>query len=66
MGGELYAAPAGKAPTFLVAALKDLFNGNLNRIQVVKGWLDDEGETNAKWSTMSCGVTTGSRMQMGS
>ncbi len=46
MGGELYAAPAGKAPTFLVAALKDLFNGNLDRIQVVKGWLDDEGETN--------------------
>jgi len=45
MGGDLRSAPAGKAPTFLVAALKDPFNGNLDRIQIVKGWLDDEGET---------------------
>ena len=45
MGGDLHAAPAGKAPTFLVAALKDPFSGNLDRIQIVKGWLDEEGET---------------------
>ncbi len=45
MGGDLQTAPVGKAPTFLVAALKDPFNGNLDRIQIVKGWLDDQGET---------------------
>jgi hypothetical protein len=44
MGGDLSDAPAGKAPTFLVAALKDAFSGNLDRIQIVKGWLDDDGE----------------------
>ena len=44
MGGDLKNAPAGKAPTFLVAALKDPLNGNLDRIQIVKGWLDSRGE----------------------
>jgi hypothetical protein len=38
MGGDLYKAPAGKAPTFLVAALKDPLSGNLDRIQIIKGW----------------------------
>ncbi|MFV8816493.1 DUF3604 domain-containing protein [Haliea sp. E17] len=45
MGGELSAAPAGKAPTFLLAALKDPMGANLDRIQVVKGWLDASGKT---------------------
>ena len=40
MGGDLREAPAGKAPTFLVAALRDPIGANLDRIQVVKGWLD--------------------------
>jgi hypothetical protein len=44
MGGDLAAAPAGKAPTFLVAALKDPIGANLDRIQIVKGWLDAKGE----------------------
>jgi hypothetical protein len=48
MGGDLSNAPAGKAPTFLVAALKDSLSGNLDRIQVVKGWLDDDGNTQEK------------------
>src|SRR4029078_11701786 len=39
MGGDLPAAPAGKSPTFLVAALKDRFSGNLDRIHLTKGWL---------------------------
>jgi hypothetical protein len=43
MGGDLSSAPSGKAPTFLVAALKDPYNGNLDRIQIIKGWLDDKG-----------------------
>jgi hypothetical protein len=43
MGGDLPPAPAGKAPAFLVAALKDPKSGNLDRIQVIKGWLDASG-----------------------
>jgi len=48
MGGELKDAPKGKAPTFLVAALKDPYSGNLDRIQIIKGWLDKKGETHEK------------------
>jgi hypothetical protein len=48
MGGDLSAAPRGKAPTFLVAALKDPIGANLDRIQVIKGWLDQEGELHEK------------------
>jgi hypothetical protein len=48
MGGDLSAAPEGKAPTFLVAAAKDPYGGNLDRIQIVKGWLDASGETQEK------------------
>jgi len=48
MGGDLPAGPDGVAPRFLVAALKDPYSGNLDRIQIVKGWLDDRGETREK------------------
>ncbi len=48
MGGDLTKAPKGKAPTFLVAALKDVFSGNLDRIQIVKGWLDKKGKAHEK------------------
>jgi hypothetical protein len=48
MGADLKPAPAGKAPTFLVAALKDKFSGNLDRIQIIKGWLDKDGKTHEK------------------
>ncbi len=48
MGGDLAAAPAGKAPTFLVAALKDPIGANLDRYQIIKGWLDDKGVTHEK------------------
>jgi hypothetical protein len=48
MGGNLGVAPRGKTPTFLVAALKDPIGANLDRYQIVKGWLDDEGELHEK------------------
>jgi hypothetical protein len=49
MGSDLPPAPAGKlAPTFLVAALKDPLSGNLDRIQIVKGWVDNAGERQEK------------------
>jgi hypothetical protein len=43
MGGDLKPGVAGKAPTFLVAAMKDPEGANIDRIQVVKGWLDAKG-----------------------
>jgi hypothetical protein len=55
MGGDLREAPAGKGPTFLVAALRDPIGANLDRIQIVKGWMDAKGELheqvyNVAWS----------------
>ena len=44
MGGDLAKAPAGKAPTFLVAAMKDPMFGNLDRIQIIKGWIGKDGK----------------------
>jgi hypothetical protein len=45
MGGDLASRPAGKkAPVFMVGALKDPWSGNLDRVQIVKGWIDDAGE----------------------
>jgi len=44
MGGDMLPAPEGKSPTFLVAALKDPIGANLDRLQIVKGWVDAAGE----------------------
>ena len=48
MGGDIGPAPASKAPTFLVAALKDPIGANLDRYQIVKGWVDAKGEMQEK------------------
>jgi hypothetical protein len=48
MGGDLRSPGAGKSPTFLVAAMKDPLSGNLDRIQIVKGWVDGKGSTQEK------------------
>jgi hypothetical protein len=48
MGGDLSNAPRGKAPSLLIHAVKDPISGNLDRVQVVKGWLDALGETHEK------------------
>jgi hypothetical protein len=47
MGGDLKPG-TGKAPTFLVTAIKDPKSGNLDRIQIVKGWLDAAGKQHEK------------------
>jgi hypothetical protein len=48
MGGDLNGAEAGKSPSFLVAAMKDPLSGNLDRIQIIKGWLDAKGDVYEK------------------
>ena len=48
MGGDLAIAPADKAPNFLIQAVKDPDGANLDRIQVIKGWLDKNGDTHEK------------------
>jgi hypothetical protein len=48
MGGDLPEAPGGGAPSFLVAAIKDPISGNLDRIQIVKVWLDEKSARQEK------------------
>ena len=48
MGGDLRRSSAGEAPSFLVAAMKDPFSGNLDRLQIIKGWMDESGELHEK------------------
>jgi len=44
MGGDLHDAPSNAAPRFMVRALRDPDGANLDRIQVIKGWLDRSGK----------------------
>mgnify|MGYP001825300117 CR=1 FL=1 len=48
MGADLSHAPDGATATFLVAAAKDPEGGNLDRIQIIKGWLDKSGKSNER------------------
>jgi hypothetical protein len=44
MGGDLHSGPDGAAPTLVIRALRDPDGANLDRVQVIKGWLDGSGE----------------------
>ena len=48
MGSDLTGTPDGKAPSFLVYALRDPIGGNLDRIQIIKGWIDADGKPQEK------------------
>jgi hypothetical protein len=48
MGGDLRKSNTGGAPSFMVYALRDAIGANLDRIQIVKGWLDSKGKTHEK------------------
>jgi len=48
MGGELTRAPEGRRPSLLIHAMKDPKSANLDRVQVVKGWVDASGATQEK------------------
>jgi len=43
MGGDLSHAPEGKALSFMIRALRDADGANLDRVQIIKGWLDSGG-----------------------
>ena len=48
MGADLQAKADGGAPSFLIAAMKDPEGANLDRVQVIKGWLGADGKTQEK------------------
>ena len=48
MGGDLRKGTSGKSPNFLVAAMKDPLSGNLDRLQIIKGWMDSNGDLHEK------------------
>ena len=54
MGGDLRNAPEGKAPTFMIRALRDVDGANLDRVQIVKGWLDSKGEMQEQVYDVMC------------
>ena len=71
MGGTLTPHPASTpgsgAPTFIVSALKDPTDGNLDRVQVVKGWVDQAGAAHEKvfdvvWSDMAARKAVGGKV----
>ena len=48
MGSDLTNAPDDKSPQFLIRAVKDPDGANLDRVQVIKGWHDKNGELHEK------------------
>ena len=54
MGGDLANAPDGKAPTLMVRALRDPDGANLDRVQIIKGWLDSDGVAKEKVYDVVC------------
>jgi hypothetical protein len=54
MGGDLTKAPKGKAPSLLIRALRDPDNANLDRVQIIKGWLDKDGKMHERIYDVAC------------
>jgi len=54
MGGNLHKAPEGKSPTFMIRALRDVDGANLDRVQIIKGWLDTTGEMHEQVYDVMC------------
>lgn len=65
MGGEL--TDEGNAPSFLISAMKDPDGANLDRVQVIKGWLDSAGNMQERvydvvWSDMDTRGRVGGKL----
>ncbi len=63
MGGDLSNAPAGKTPSFMVRAMADPDGANLDRIQVVKGWLAESGELREQVYGVACSDERGIKFE---
>jgi hypothetical protein len=48
MGGNLVNPPDAAVPSFIIRAVKDPDGANLDRVQIIKGWLDEDGETHER------------------
>jgi hypothetical protein len=48
MGGDLRAAPEGTNPKFMIRAMRDVDGANLDRIQIIKGWVDADGKSHER------------------
>ena len=55
MGADLTADPTGRPPRLLVRALRDPDGANLDRIQIIKGWLNADGSTGERIYDIACG-----------
>jgi hypothetical protein len=53
MGGDLTNGPDGNAPSFMIRAVRDPDNANLDRVQMIKGWLDGK-ETHERIYDVAC------------
>ncbi|TRD11677.1 DUF3604 domain-containing protein [Erythrobacter insulae] len=65
MGGEL--TDGGEAPRFMISALKDPDGANLDRVQIVKGYLDSAGDMREQvydvvWSDMDSRARSGGKV----
>ena len=54
MGGDLTGIPDGQQPSLLIRALRDPDGANLDRLQVIKGWLDKDGKTHERVYDVAC------------
>jgi hypothetical protein len=54
MGGDLKAGSSGDAPTMLIRVLRDVDGANIDRVQVIKGWLDTDGNTHERIYDVAC------------
>ena len=54
MGGDLTAAPDSKATRLMIRALRDPDGANLDRVQIIKGWLDSSGDLQEKIYDVAC------------
>ncbi len=48
MGGDLVGSVVGAVPSFILTARKEVGGANLDRVQVVKGWLENDGSVHEK------------------
>ncbi len=54
MGSDLTAAPDGKAIRLMIRALRDPDGANLDRVQIITGWLDGSGDLQEKIYDIAC------------